>query len=479
MKPAVFADAVITASKTSDGHSLASLFAIGGPVAASVLLELGDPRSNRIIASLRKCSGYLASPWEEMCSHHLSALYSFSLASSLAGYPAKSVDAEGKTRAERLGDAFDSYNSGVTAFLRFFATLTPGRWAIPLLRILCLNLRWLAVIADQAAIEVTPPAAQNHLLPTTSSSNNSTSQAVAAAVAPTTLRTSSIANKKLEECARQLNKAFTACIADRNPDLEQSRKWGIYEIVGLVFKTYFRLKSISLCRNILRAISAAQLPDLGVFPKSQQVTFKYYLGVLAFLNEEYDKAEVELGMALRMCHKDAEINQALILTYLIPVKLLKGSLPCSDLQDSKMFRQNLSIYTPFIRALKNGDVKSFDQALSSTQIESTLVKRGTYVAIERARDAVLRTLLKHIYLSLPNQQDGTRQTRLSLDLLHKATSSTLVGGLDYSKQELEWVLATLVYKGYVKGYIAHERGVLVLSAKDPFPHLGSVTIATI
>nr|CDI54247.1 related to CSN12-COP9 signalosome (CSN) subunit [Melanopsichium pennsylvanicum 4] len=343
MKPAVFADAVITASKTSDGHSLASLFAIGGPVAASVF--------------------------------------------------------------------------GVTAFLRFFATLTPGRWAIPLLRILCLNLRWLAVIADQAAIEVTPPAAQNHLLPTTSSSNNSTSQAVAAAVAPTTLRTSSIANKKLEECARQLNKAFTACIADRNPDLEQSRKWGIYEIVGLVFKTYFRLKSISLCRNILRAISAAQLPDLGVFPKSQQ--------------------------------------------------------------DSKMFRQNLSIYTPFIRALKNGDVKSFDQALSSTQIESTLVKRGTYVAIERARDAVLRTLLKHIYLSLPNQQDGTRQTRLSLDLLHKATSSTLVGGLDYSKQELEWVLATLVYKGYVKGYIAHERGVLVLSAKDPFPHLGSVTIATI
>lgn len=474
MRPSVFADAVITASKTSDGHSLAQLFAIGGPVAASVLLELGDPRPARIVSSLRKCSGYLASPWEDMCVHHLTALYSFSLASSLVGYAVDAVDGEGRTRAERLGEAFDAYNAVVTAFLRHFATLTPGRWAVPLLRILCLNLRWLAVQADSAALEATE---KNRGTGTGSSASQAVAAATSAAAGTGAggARTSSVANKRLEECARQLNKAFTACIADRNPDVDESRKWGTYEVVGMVFKTYFRLKSISLCRNILRAISAAALPDLAQFPKSQQVTFRYYTGVLAFLNEDYDQAERQLAAALAMCHRDAHTNQALILTYLIPVKLLKGSLPHPALLSS--LNGKLSPYLPLVTALQKGDVKAFDAALNNPSIERWLVQRGTFIAMERARDATLRTLLKHIYLSLPAGAGGERQTRLSLETLHRATSSPLVG-LAYAKQELEWILATLIYKGYVKGYIAHERAVVVLSAKDPFPALGSVPITT-
>ncbi|TKY84548.1 hypothetical protein EX895_006450 [Sporisorium graminicola] len=449
MKPSIFADAVITASKTNDGHSLAQLFAIGGPVAASVLLELGDARAPRIVSALRKCSGYLAAPWEDMCVHHLTSLYAFSLASSLHE---DGMDAEGKTRAERLGEAFDAYNAGVTAFLRYFATLTPGRWALPLLRILCLNLRWLAVQADSASRSAVPSAG--------------------AAAGP---RTSSHANRRLEECARQLNKAFTACVADRNPDLAESRKWGTYEVVGMVFKTYFRLKSVSLCRNILRAISAAALPDLAHFPKSQQVTFRYYVGVLAFLNEEYDRAEGELEAALRACHRGAELNQALILTYLLPVKLLKGLLPHPSLLHSGV-GQRLQVYTPFIHAVRTGNVHMFDTALATH--EATLVKRGTLIAIERTRDVALRTLLKRISLSLPRTPpQNLPPTRIALQTLHAATSSPLIA-LAYTDKELEWLLATLIYKGYVKGYIAHDRGVLVLSAKLAFPRLADVPIAT-
>lgn len=469
MRPALFADEVITASKSSDGHSLAQLFAIGGPIAASLLFELGDPRPNRIISSLRKCSGYLSSPWEDMCHHHLSSLYSFSLASSLAS---DAVDAEGKTRAERLGEAFDSYNAAVTAFIRHFSTLTPGRWAIPLLRILCLNLRWLAVQADESALEASSSTTTG-----TGARWGNTSQTVAAAVSA---RTSSVANKRLEECARQLNKAFTSCIADRNPDLVESRKWGTYEVVGMVFKTYFRLKSVSLCRNILRALSAAALPPLSEFPRSQQVTFHYYTGVLAFLNEEYDKAETELTAALSMCHKTATSNQVMILTYLIPIKLVKGSLPHPSLLNpstSPHIARKLAAYTPFITALKQGDVKSFDSALKDPSIERWLVKKGTFIAMERARDSTLRTLLKRIWLSLPTTEAGIKPTRIGLETLHKATSSEMVG-LGYDVKELEWVLATLIYKGYVKGYIAHERGIVVLSAKEPFPPLGSVPVTS-
>lgn len=461
MRPAIFADAVIAASKGSDGHTLAQLFAIGGPVAASVLLEIGDARPHKITAALRKCTGYLASPWEEMCAQHLGSLYAFSLASSLAAYPPTTPDAEGKTRADRLADAFDAYNAAVTAFLRHFATLTPGRWALPLLRILCLNLRWLAVQADEAALDAKEGRTEN------------ASQKVAAAVAgeATVARTSSVANKRLEECARQLNKAFTACIADRNADMDESRKWGTYEVVGMVFKTYFRLKSVSLCRNILRALNAAALPPLESFAKSQQVTFRYYVGVLAFLNEEYERAETELSAALAMCHRSATTNQALILTYLIPVKLLQGRLPCEALFKGSV-GDKLQAYRPFADALRSGDVKAFDAALARPDIEAWLVKRGTFIAIERAREATLRTLLKHICLALPD-----KPTRVAIKTIHTATTSDLIG-LPYAYQDLEWILATLIYKGYIKGYIAHERGILVLSAKDPFPSLGSVPITT-
>ena len=60
-------------------------------------------------------------------------------------------------------------------------------------------------------------------------------------------------------------------------------------MANLQFKTYFKLNSISLCKNVLRAISAGttDMPDLSVFPKSHIVTFKYYVGVIKFLEEDY------------------------------------------------------------------------------------------------------------------------------------------------------------------------------------------------
>lgn len=73
--------------------------------------------------------------------------------------------------------------------------------------------------------------------------------------------------------------------------MEESRKWGIYFIVNLLFKTYFKLNSASLSNNILTSLKAfnsrGDLPPLDAFPKSQRVTFKFYEGVLSFLEEKY------------------------------------------------------------------------------------------------------------------------------------------------------------------------------------------------
>ncbi len=77
----------------------------------------------------------------------------------------------------------------------------------------------------------------------------------------------------------------------RRAPLEESRKWGIYYVINLLFKTDFKLNKASLSKNILKAVSAGRgdMPPLEAFPKAQQVTFKYYEGVLEFLEEDYVK----------------------------------------------------------------------------------------------------------------------------------------------------------------------------------------------
>ena len=65
-------------------------------------------------------------------------------------------------------------------------------------------------------------------------------------------------------------------------------------MINLLFKTYFKLNKASLSKNILKAVSAGRgdMPPLEAFPKSQQVTFKYYEGVLQFLEEDYVKVHL-------------------------------------------------------------------------------------------------------------------------------------------------------------------------------------------
>lgn len=42
-------------------------------------------------------------------------------------------------------------------------------------------------------------------------------------------------------------------------------------------------------------------------------------------------------------------------------------------------------------------------------------------------------------------------------------------GMHLDLDEIECILANLIYRGYVRGYIAHTKRILVLSKKDPFP----------
>lgn len=118
--------------------------------------------------------------------------------------------------------------------------------------------------------------------------------------------------QQLRDCEQQLKRMFTLCLSDRyarchgptqgklgkpltetdtvaRSDLLESRKWGVYAVINLLFKTYFKLNSASLARTILKALAThrGDMPPLDRFPAPQRVTFKYYEGVLFFLEENY------------------------------------------------------------------------------------------------------------------------------------------------------------------------------------------------
>ena len=126
-------------------------------------------------------------------------------------------------------------------------------------------------------------------------------------------RQADIASQKtesMEDAARVITRAFTDCVTDRlrrfltyprmqlttetfrMSVLSESRKWGVYYVLGLVMKCYFRVslfqpnqsvvlffdsfqvKRIALSKNILRALEAnPDIPLLSEYPRAHQVAF--------------------------------------------------------------------------------------------------------------------------------------------------------------------------------------------------------------
>ncbi|KAL1700840.1 hypothetical protein EV121DRAFT_213423 [Schizophyllum commune] len=363
--------------------------------------ELVKQYRNPTRASLRRYENSTASPWDE-----IAILYVL-----VCGHIAK----------RRSPEAFRDHVQLVTNFLRFFQE-SQG-WTLQALFAILRDLRDLAIDADVQA------------------------------------RAEGGKADHMEEAARVVMKAFTACVTDRSSPPDRSRKWGVYYVAGLVFKCYFRLKRISLTKNILRALEVNQdIPSLEHYPRAHRVTFRYYLGMLNFLNEEYAKAEEQLTQAFYNCHTGHHANQERILAYLIPLRVLKGHLPSRELL--ARFPVLEGLYLPFIDAIRHGDLATFDRTLEEN--EHKLLALNLYLTVERSRELCMRGLFRKAWVA------ADRTTRMPIAMFHAALR---ISGSDVPVEEAECFVANMIYKGYMKGYISHGMQMVVLSKANAFPRL--------
>lgn len=144
--------------------------------------------------------------------------------------------------------------------------------------------------------------------------------------------------------------------------------------------------------------------------------------------------------------------------YLIPVRLLHGQRPAAALL--RAHSRLDALYAPLIDSCWRGNVRAFDALLADTELERTLVRLGLYLAMERARDLCITRLARRVWLA------SGKGTRLRLAPFAAALHWL---GVAPDAADAEWLLATQIAKGRMKGYIAHERQMLVLSATEPFP----------
>ncbi|KAK4396928.1 Enhanced ethylene response protein 5 [Sesamum angolense] len=297
--------------------------------------------------------------------------------------------------------------------------------------------------------------------------------------------------EKLKGAGSFLMKVF-GVLAGKGP-----KRVGALYVTCQLFKVYFKLGTVHLCRSIIRSIETARIFDFEEFPVRDKVTYMYYTGRLEVYNENFPAADHKLSYALTHCNAQKEANIRMILKYLIPVKLSIGILPRQLLldkfnlmrtttislsnildgdmdttqymhYDSKMIKsiyRGTTKYSDVVLALKRGDLRLLRHALQ--EHEDRFLRSGVYLVLEKLELQVYQRLVKKIYI-MQKQKDPNKAHQIKLDVIVKALKWLEI---DMDLDEVECIMSILIYRNLMKGYFAHKSKVVVLSKQDPFPKL--------
>ncbi|XP_023537205.1 enhanced ethylene response protein 5 [Cucurbita pepo subsp. pepo] len=268
--------------------------------------------------------------------------------------------------------------------------------------------------------------------------------------------------EKLKGAGSFLMKVF-GVLAGKGP-----KRVGALYVTCQLFKIYFKLGTVHLCRSVIRSIETARIFDFEEFPKRDRVTYMYYTGRLEVFNENFPAADQKLSYALMHCNPQREANIRMILKYLIPVKLSMGILPTRVLLE----KYNLFEYGNVVQSLTRGDPRLLRQALQ--EHEDRFLRSGVYLVLEKLELQVYQRLVKKIYF-IQRQKDPNKAHQIKLEVIVKALQWLEV---DMDVDEVECIMAILINKGLVKGYFAHKSKVAVVSKQDPFPRLNGKPVGS-
>lgn len=318
-------------------------------------------------------------------------------------------------------EAYKCQSLCVQSFCKLLSSQKDDNWPLPMMYTLCLDLRILAARTDlQLAKSGGKPG------------------------------------ETLEKAAEHIMSCFRTCALDSKSSEEVTKRWGMLNIVNQLFKIYFRVNKLHLCKPLIRAIESSSLKER--YPKSQQVTYKYYVGRKHMFDNDFRTAENYLSYAFEHCHRRTRGNKRSILIYLIPVKMLLGHMPTQAI----LKKYDLMEFSEVVLAVKEGNLLRLNEALEKN--EKFFIKCGIFLILEKLKIITYRNLFKKVSLIVKTHQIPLEAFLVALRMMKVE---------DIDKDETECILANLIYEGKIKGYISQQHQKLVVSKQSAFPALAS------
>ncbi|XP_068734276.1 PCI domain-containing protein 2-like [Montipora capricornis] len=236
-----------------NGDILAELFSFQHPHVASSRLRLPDAQV--------ECEKWFEQPYDEMTAAHLRAVWAVANADYVEARAAQSVV--------------------VQSFTRAFQSQKDENWALPLLNVVTLDLRLFAMKAIKQLVE----SGQEK------------------------------PGEMLEKAAEVMMGCFRVFASDSRSSLDVSKKWGMLALVNHLFKIYFKINKLYLCKPLIRAIDSAPIKDQ--FKLAHLVTYRYFVGRKAMFDSDFKavfvltffSADEYLTFAFERCNISSSKNK--------------------------------------------------------------------------------------------------------------------------------------------------------------------------
>ncbi|XP_074597207.1 PCI domain-containing protein 2 [Brevipalpus obovatus] len=328
-------------------------------------------------------------------------------------------------------NAYQEHANCVGLLTKAIVSMKEENWMIPVVCTMARDLRLLALAADkQNAFKNAAKLQEGLYLP----------------------------HEYLEKAAEPLMSIFRVCGNDIRTSNDRTKRVAMMNLVNQLFKIYFRVNKLHLCKPLIRALENANINEC--FSLAQQVTYNHYLGMKSMFDSDYKAADKLLTFAFEKCHPQSLKNKRLTLIFLIPVKMLLGTMPTIEL----LQKYDLMAFKPIVKAVKEGNLNDLDVALETHS--DFFWKYGIYLILEKLKIIAYRNVFKKVCLIMKTHQVPVESFRVILNFLQNS---------NVSLEEVNCILANLIYEGKIKGYISLQHQKLVISKTNPFPPLATAS----
>lgn len=343
--------------------------------------------------------------------------------------------------------AFSHLSTSIKGYSRFYQSqVVTGGWSVPLIDFLCRTLKDLSYLAEKA------------------------------------YKASKEESKELSDPPLKMAKVTLETVFNKSQIIKESfpdsRKLAAFYTIIHICEMFFRAGKYRMWLRYTHWVEKQQ-DGFELLPEHVKVSYYYYEGLLDLFQYHYIKAYKSLNYSIDHCKTEVGEFQSRVMRYLVPLNILFGEYPTDkELEDHK-----LQEYKEIATACETGNLALFEHSLEIH--EEKFLQTSIYLVLEKLKNVVLRNFFQKVYNG--NQGNHILQLQAVTDAYNKSIEESKIpvgGSGEENKGEdddekvsvtgLEWILAGLIYKGFIKGYISHDKGLLVLSKKDAFPELRSV-----